>query len=814
MTTTIREAPGMGAPISAPRSGRYVRWFTDLTRADIALVGGKGANLGEMTHAGLPVPPGFVVTVDAYRRFEEASGIGAQLTARLARLNVDDPVQLRRTAESLQALVRRAAMPDDVRDEIRAAYAALAASAWAGTPFVAVRSSATVEDTTQFSFAGMFESFLNVNGEDALLRRVKDCWASSFGARVLFYRIKQGMMQSAPVAAVVQRMVDSQKSGVMFTVDPASGDRGRLVIEGAWGLGEVVVGGQVEPDHYEVDKQTLAIVRQATGRKEFMLVRDPHTGENARVELDAERAAARVLSDDEVRAIARLGLRDEEHYGAPQDAEWAICNGEIYLVQTRPVTTLGPATAPPAATATEAPATAPPTLAVLVRGIGASPGVASGTVRILASPDEGDALQAGEVLVTARTAPDWVPIMRRAAAIVTDSGGMTSHAAIVSRELGVPCIVGARGATRALSDGMIVTVDAREGTVTAGAATGSGVTRAPQPATVAATPAARDGVQPVTATRLYVNLAEPELAERIAAEPVDGVGLLRAEFMMLSALERRHPRLLLEQGRSDEFVARMAEGLRTFASAFHPRPVIYRAMDFRSNEYRGLEGGDRFEPVEANPMIGYRGCYRYTREADLFALELEAIARVREQHDNLHLMIPFVRTGWELAACRKLIDASRLGADRALKLWVMAEVPSVVSWLDEYARLGVCGVSIGSNDLTQLVLGVDRDSEVLAPLYDERDRAVLETIHAIITGCKRLGLTCSICGQAPSTHPEYAEILVRWGIDSISVNPDAIALTRRNVAAAEQRLLLEDARRGRGGHEEGVRLTDAPARRS
>ncbi len=406
---------------------------------------------------------------------------------------------------------------------------------------------------------------------------------------------------------------------------------------------------------------------------------------------------------------------------------------------------------------------------------------------------------------------------------------MTSHAAIVSRELGIPCVVGARDATSRLSDGQIVTVNGADGTVTAGRADGAltgprsdgALTHARADATLTggatsgATSGAANGASngqidagaaagptyaissvsaPVTATRLYVNLAEPDLAESIARRDVDGVGLLRAEFMLLDALDRTHPRRLMALGRSDEFVHRMAAKLELFARAFSPRPVIYRAMDFRSNEFRSLVGGDEFEPHEENPMIGYRGSYRYVQEPDLFALELRALHEARAQFRNLHLMIPFVRTGWEMRECKRLIDASPLGAARDLELWVMAEVPSVVTWMEEYARAGVTGVSIGSNDLTQLVLGVDRDNALLASLYDERDRAVLDVVHAIIRESHRLGLTCSICGQAPSVHAEYAEQLVRWGIDSISVNPDAIDGARHRIAVAERRLLLEEAR--------------------
>lgn len=786
MTATPVALPTSPKPLTAGTESRFVRWFDTIGRDDTPMVGGKGANLGEMARAGLPVPPGFVVTVEGYERFRDAGNLRERMDALLAALDVDDAVQLRRTAESLQALVRHAPMPDDVRAPLRAAYERLSRSVGTDADFVAVRSSATVEDMASSSFAGMFESFLNVRGADELERRVRDCWASTFGGRALYYRVKQGIAQASPVAVVVQHMVNAEKSGVLFTVDPATRDTSRLVIEAAWGLGEVVVGGQVQPDHYEVEKATLRTTGVAIGHKDFMITRDKDTGANMRAVLPESVAVARILGDADIHRIAELGVRDEAHYGAPQDAEWAIEGDDVYFVQTRPVTTLTPREAPAAATQAQS--------AVLVRGLGASPGVATGTVRVLASPDEGTSLVAGEILVTGRTAPDWVPVMRRAGAIVTAAGGMTSHAAIVSRELGVPCIVGARDAMDVLHDGMVVTVNATDGTVVEGKSVPA-PQEAPAPTATAAASAAPTLIaSAVTATRLYVNLGEPELAERVARMPVDGVGLLRAEFMLLSALDRRHPRLLIEEKREDELVDRMAAALETFARAFHPGPVIYRAMDFRSNEFRGLEGGERFEPQEANPMIGYRGCFRYTREPDLFALEIRALARVRERFDNLHLMIPFVRTGWELASCKRLIDASPLGGDRRMQLWVMAEVPSVVSWLEDYVRLGVTGVSIGSNDLTQLMLGVDRDNEVLAPLYDERDRAVLDAIHAIIRKSHELGITCSICGQAPSIHPEYAEILVRWGIDSISVAPDAVDTTRRNIAAAEQKLLLAAAR--------------------
>jgi pyruvate,water dikinase len=555
-----------------------------------------------------------------------------------------------------------------------------------------------------------------------------------------------------------------------------------VVIEAAWGLGEVVVLGQVTPDRYVLSKKSRAILEESAGTKDFMLVRDPG-GATRRVDLSGDpRRADRVLTAGDLEALGDLARRVEAHYRAPQDVEFAIEREKVWLTQSRPVTTLGirPGLHPTSGAAGEP----------LVRGLGASPGIASGRVRVLRAPGEAGDLEEGEILVARMTSPDWVPLMRRAVAVVTDAGGMTSHAAIVSRELGIPCVVGAKDATTSLSNGLEVTVDGARGTVVPGRPPDESLSdRSAQRVEPAI------GTAPVTATRLYVNLGEPERAEEVAALDVDGVGLLRAEFMWLSALGRVHPRKLMAEGRSDELVARMVEPLKRFGRAFAGRPVIYRAMDFRSNEFRGLEGGDQYEPAEENPMIGYRGCYRYIREPDLFALELRALADARAECPNLHLMIPFVRTLWELRECRALIDRSPLAGDRSLWFWVMAEVPSVSYWLPEYVKLGVSGISIGSNDLTQLVLGVDRDSEAVAPLFEERDGAVLHAIRTLVEESYRLGITCSICGQAPSVYPEFADHLVRAGIDSISVNPDALVRTRRNIAAAEQRVLLEQARR-------------------
>lgn len=751
----------------------YVCDIRDLGIADADEAGGKGANLGELVAAGLPVPPGFVVMRSGYLDSVGTGGVEAELAALHGEAlnHVGDAARVSELCRRMQNLVTKAGLCPGARKQAIAAYRLLGEDV-----VVAVRSSATGEDSSDASFAGMNRTITNVAGEDALVQAITQCWMSLFTPRVITYRASRGFFDAPAMAVVVQQMVPADKAGVAFTADPSTGASERIVVEAAFGQGEVVVSGKVQPDTYVIDKQTLAVRDARIGLKAIKIVRGPD-GSDTLMELDRAEAEARVLDDHELQQIAKLAIAAEQHNGCPQDIEWVFAAGTPWLVQARPITTLNGAGGTP---------TAPSR--VLARGLPAAPGTASGRVRVLLAPEDGPKLVDGEVLVAPTTNPDWLPSIRRAAALVTETGGMTCHAAIVARELGVPCVVGARSATVDLANGSLVTVDGTRGQITAG--------RSPDTVrtAVVSRPESERHDGEVTGTKIYVNLAMPSSAEAVAAQQVDGVGLLRAEFMLTEALSGRHPRDLIAHGEQDALVEAMGASMTRIAVAFAPRPVIYRTSDFRSNEFRGLIGGAEFEPVEHNPMIGYRGCYRYIKEPDLFDLELTALARVREQSPNLHVMIPFVRTRWELEECLELIDTSPLGHQRGLHRWVMAEVPSVVYWLPEYVGMGIDGVSIGSNDLTQLMLGVDRDSDICAELFDESDPAVLDAISQIISKANKLGITSSLCGQAPSTNPDFAEHLVRMGITSVSVNPDAAAAARRVVAAAERRLLLDSAR--------------------
>ena len=754
------------------RDAQTIVWFRNIGRGDVATAGGKGANLGEMTRAGIPVPPGFVVTTAAYRRFLVETGLERALAERLKALDVDDGGTLDLISAECRRAIETAEMPRALKREIADAYNELG-----GGP-VAVRSSATAEDLEEASFAGQQSTFLNIVGPQAVTESVQRCWASLFEARAMYYREQNGWgHMDVDLAVPVQRMVQSQAAGVMFTVDPITGDPNRVIIEAAFGLGEAVVGGMVTPDHFEVDKVRAQVLQRELATQDKMLVRGPapdSSNPNIWQPLTQFEGRRAKLSDAEIIELMHIGTEIERHYGAPQDIEWGLADGEFYLLQTRPVTTIDSKSADRDIGAPPPQADAP-----ILSGAPASPGIAAGRIHFIQDVSDAAEIEEGDVLVAEMTTPDFVPAMKRAAAIVTAKGGRTCHAAIISRELGVPCIVGAAGATE-LPPRAEVTVDAVSGSVYEG--------RLDQlldwwkQATADSDEARID-----TKTKIYVNLAEPEIADRVAGRHVDGVGLLRAEFIIARIGE--HPRTFFESGRQREYIDRLAQGIRKIAGEFAPRPVVYRATDFKTNEYANLAGGDRHEPHEENPMIGYRGAARYVNEPELFQLELQAIAEIRQQLPNLHLMIPFVRTPAELRGVLKEIADFGLKRSPDFQIWMMVEVPSNVILLDEFIDEGIDGVSIGSNDLTQLTLGIDRDSERLADSFDERDPAVLRSIESVIETANRRGITVSICGQGPSEHPDLAERLVSCGITSISVTPDVIERTRRLVGDAEARVL-------------------------
>jgi len=758
--------------MSAPK---YVLWFYEIDKDDIPTVGGKGANLGEMTKAGFPVPGGFVVTSSAYVHMIEVNNLEDKIKAMLKDLNVEDATALNRASHQVIELIEKSPFPKDIEEQVFKAYDKLG-----NNPWVAVRSSATAEDLPEASFAGQQETYLNVRGDASVIVHIRKAWASLFEPRAIYYRVQQGFDHFKVALAVpVQKMVQSDISGIMFSINPVTNDKTHIVIEAVWGLGENIVQGAVTPDHYEVDKSELKLIQHKTVHQDIEMVR---SGEgNIQRKVPSSRQDKRKLTDAQAVEVATLGKKLQQHYFFPQDSEWAIENGKLYVVQTRPITTVNATTTKNEASKTEAKKI---TGKLILEGQPASPGVVTGIVNILKSAKEINKIKRGDILVTDMTTPDFVPAMKRAVAIVTNKGGQTSHAAIVSRELGVPCIVGTKTATTTLKQGRVITVDGAAGKVYESELSASSVNFAPAESTYT-TPT--EFLK--TATKVYVNLGEPELAVEIAKRHVDGVGLLRAEFMMAGI--GIHPKKLIHDGKSQIFVDRLAEGIGKICTAFGDRPVVYRASDFKTNEYSHLKGGEQYEPSEPNPMLGYRGAYRYIHDPDVFDLELEAIKKVRNEMGlkNLSLMIPFVRNVKELKEVKKIVIASGLSRTQTFKLWMMVEIPVNVILLDEFIDVGIDGISVGTNDLTMLMLGTDRDNETVSADYDERNPAVLWALQHIIRTAHKRGITVSVCGQAPSSHPDVAEFLCREGVTSVSVTPDVIDKTRQILYDTELKLI-------------------------
>lgn len=800
----------------SPAPHSFIKWFADITIADVPLVGGKNASLGEMvrelTSKGVKVPNGFAITADAYRHFIRESQLGEQIRSTLADLNTHDTTNLSQRGHAVRQAILSAMLPLDLQERIAEAYRQLQGDS--ATPLdVAVRSSATAEDLPDASFAGQQETYLNVQGIPALLETCKRCFASLFTDRAISYRVDKGFDHFKIALSIgVQRMVRSDLacSGVMFTIDTESGFRDAVLISAAYGLGENVVQGSVTPDEYVVFKTTLKtghrpILQRTIGSKEFALVYDIGGGKMVKnVPVPPAERARLALTDDEVLQLARWGCIVEDHYSAirgqpaPMDLEWARDGrtGELFIVQARPETVQSRKN--------------PDLLEsyqlsqrgkVLITGRSVGEKIAMGPVRVIKRAEFIGQFQQGEVLVTDKTDPDWQPIMKKAAAIITNRGGRTCHAAIVSRELGVPAIVGTEHGTDALKDGQVVTVSCAEGD------TGY-VYDGKLPFEVKHTSLKSLG-QP--RTKVMMNLANPEEAFALSFIPNDGVGLARMEFIITNSI-KIHPLALVDFERLDDqaakaeierltvgytdkpqyFVDKLAQGAGMLAAAFYPKDVILRLSDFKTNEYANLIGGKAFEPLEENPMLGFRGASRYyhPRYQAGFALECRAVNKVRDEMGltNLKLMVPFCRTVEEGRRVQAQMEKHGLRrGENGLEIYVMCEIPSNVILAEEFADL-FDGFSIGSNDLTQLILGVDRDSDIVAPLFDERNPAVKKMIAQVIATCRARGRKIGICGQAPSDYPEFAQFLVEQGINSISLNPDTVLKTTQAILKQESTL--------------------------
>ncbi|ELZ14750.1 phosphoenolpyruvate synthase [Haloterrigena salina JCM 13891] len=744
------------------------------------------------------MPPGFVVTAGTYRSFIEEAEIDEELFAAVD-VDVDDSSALAEAADRAQELILETPFPDELRAEILESYRQVGD----GEAFVAVRSSATAEDLPDASFAGQQETFLNVT-EEALLDRVRECWASLFTQRAIYYRQEQGFDHSAVnIAVVVQQMVDAEKSGVMFTSHPSTGDP-TMIIEAAWGLGEAVVSGAVSPDNYVVEREDRSI-DVTVAEKKVMHEKDEETGETVESEVPQDKRNERVLSDDEIGALMDLGERVEDHYDEPQDVEWAIVEGEVYMLQSRPITTIDEGGDEAAETSgvdiskgltdgsggmqaaggESSSSGSDASGDVIVDGLGSSPGTVSGAARIVKKLDDLDKVGEGDIIVTEMTMPDMVPAMKRASGIITDEGGMTSHAAIVSRELGVPAIVGTTNATTVLEDGQVVTLDGDKGAVLEGTEVEPDEETEPVEEVRPQSP-----VKPMTATEVKVNVSIPEAAERAAATGADGVGLLRMEHMILS-LNQTPAKFIAENG-EDAYITELVEGIRGVADEFYPRPVRVRTLDAPTDEFRQLEGGED-EPKEHNPMLGYRGIRRSLDRPDVFAHELEAFRRLFEMgYDNVEIMFPLVNDAEDIYQAKSLMKEA--GIDPEKRRWgAMIETPASALSVEEMAKAGIDFASFGTNDLTQYTLAVDRNNEHVADRFDELHPAVLRLIGDVIETCREHDVDTSICGQAGSK-PEMVQFLAKEGVTSISANIDAVRDVQHEVKRVEQKLLLDSVR--------------------
>ena len=725
----------------------YVKKFEELSKSDIGIAGGKGANLGELTQAGIPVPPGFVVTAQAYEYFMDEAGINDKVMSILDSIDINDTKALQAAAEEIKQIIVDSPIPEDLVLFIREYYNELCQRVGEDDTDVAIRSSATAEDLPEASFAGQQDTFLHVSGDDEVIEYIRKCWASLFEARAIFYREENNFEHSKVyIAVVVQKMANADKAGVMFTVNPSTGEEIAL-IEGSWGLGESVVSGDVTPDNYQVDKKDNEIINVTISDKKVMYTNDEN-GTSVKVEVPEDKRKERVLSDEELIELTEMGKRVQAHYGEPMDTEWAFEKDMLFLLQARPITTLGDAVE-------EGDDEASDLGDVLVRGLGASPGMASGKVKIVLDIDELDKIKDGDIMVTTMTTPDMVPAMRRASGIVTDEGGVTCHASIISRELGIPCVVGTGDATTTLEENSGVTLDGKKGLVF------EGISETKEEAVAVA--GSVQAAPIITVTEVKANVSMPEAAEKAAATGADGVGLLRTEHLMLTS--GIHPGKFIADGNEDELIDTIADNVQIVADAFYPRPVWYRTLDAPTDEFITLEGGEN-EPREHNPMLGWRGIRRELDQPEILKCEFKAIKKLHEKgYTNIGIMIPLSQNPEELRQAKALCSSIGFEPHKDVDFGMMVEIPAAAIMIDEYIKIGLDFVSLGTNDLTQYTLAVDRNNEFVAKHYSEEHPAVMKLIERTIRKCAEAGVKCSICGQAGSV-PHIVEKLVEFGITS------------------------------------------------
>ncbi len=790
----------------------HIAWFKDLNKNSIPIAGGKGANLGEMYNIGLPVPGGFVVTAQCYEEFIDRTKISFKIFEILKGLNHEDTQDLQNRAKQVQDLITSTEVPEDIKEQIVDSYELLSVDKnhahefiSSNDVFVAVRSSATAEDLPDASFAGQQATYLNVKGKDQIVNAVRACWASLFTSRAIYYRKKNGFEdKDVLIAVVVQRMVDSQKSGIMFTINPTNNDASEMIVEAVYGLGETIVGGQVNPNTFIVKKSDLSVKSREVRKQDWGLFRN-EKGENVEKKISEEEQKKQIINDKEILELARLGKKIESHYSKPQDIEWAIEGNDVMIVQARAVTTFKEESKDEGDKVessgndsgkndvSENCSEESKEQKILLKGQTASKGVYSGKVQIVKEMSELNKVTEGDVLVANMTSPDMVPAMKKAGAIITNEGGLTCHAAIVSREMGTPCIVGTEIATETLKDGQIVTVNATKGLVYSGKVSCQDHSKEQNKLNgVHKSGMFESHSEIVTATEVKLIMDLPDMAERAASTGADGVGLVRLEIMIAEG--GIHPAEYIRTGRSQDYVTLLKTGISKIAKAFEGKPVWIRCSDLRTDEYKNLQGADQ-EPKETDPMIGWHGIRRLLDDEGILKAEFQAVKELHQEGlKNVGVMLPFVIRTNELKYAKKIMQEVGLEPCQDVDFGVMIETPASCWIIEELCREGISFISFGTNDLTQLTLGIDRNNSRIAKLFDEMHPAVLGEMAKVISVCRKHGVKTSICGQAGS-RPEMAEFLVHQGVESISANVDAIDEIRKVVARTERKLILDAERK-------------------